>query len=419
MSGTPPRFQCAYPLTLKSSTADRQVFQPPSGAIPPSAPETVSPPPAPRRVAFAGGGTAGHVFPLLAIASAYRAARPEAVMLFIGADGDPLVSLADGAGLNVATVPAAPLFGVGPLGWLRAAGAFLRGQRAARRLLRAECVELVIGSGGYASAAPLCAARRLGLVTAIFEPNAGPGLTNRILGALVDRVYLGNAKAHPRFAPRRALVTGIPLRRDLAHRQPRRAGLAHVLITGGTQGSPFLNREAPALLAAVRQQVAGLAVWHQAGGGDLAAITESYRRMGLEARVDAFIDDMRDAYGWADVAVSAGGAVSLAELAAAQLPTLVVPRASVAEDHQTANARDFAAGGRGRCASEGEWQRADEAEWLTAQLLAVAAAPRLAGPSATAADAAEQIVRDCEQMLIAPRSSPIAPARPPTMRDPR
>ncbi|MEO8606134.1 MAG: UDP-N-acetylglucosamine--N-acetylmuramyl-(pentapeptide) pyrophosphoryl-undecaprenol N-acetylglucosamine transferase, partial [bacterium] len=248
-----------------------------------------------------------------------------------------------------------------------------------------------IGSGGYVSAAPLLAARRLGLATAIIEPNVAPGLTNRLLGRLVDRIYLGSAAARARFAPARTLVTGVPIRPGLpGSRGPRMNGPIRALVTGGSGGSAFLNRAAPALLAALRDRLGALDVHHQSGSGDAAAIAEAYRQAGLAARVEPFIADMAAAYAWADVAVAAAGAVTLAELAAVSLPALVVPLSTAADDHQTANARAFAAAAHGQWTSERDWDVDALSGWL--------AHAACAAPPATV-DAARAIVDDCEREL--------------------
>jgi len=347
-----------------------------------------------RRIALAGGGTAGHVFPLLAVAAAYRARRPDVELLFIGAVGGDECRLAEAAGLACAALPAAPLFGVGPLGQLRAAWRVLRGRRAARALLAARGIELILGSGGYVSAAPLLAARQLGLATAILEPNVAPGLTNRLLGRLVERVYLCSAAARARFPAARTLVTGVPVRPELTARAPADPGHPpRVLITGGSGGSAFLNRAAPPLLAALRDRVGEVAVWHQSGGGDAAAVRAAYAAHGLPARVEPFIDAMAAAYAWADVGVAAAGAVTCAELAAVGLPALVVPLSTASEDHQTANARAFAAAGHGRWVAEADWERAALADWLAS---ATGARP---ARGAVGDDAARAIVDDCEALL--------------------
>jgi len=347
---------------------------------------------APRRVALAGGGTAGHVFPLLAVAQAYRAARPDVALLFIGAEGGDEGRLAQTAGFECVALPAAPLFGVGPLGQLRAAWRVLRARRAARTLLAARGIELVIGSGGYVSAAPLLAARRLGLATAIIEPNVAPGLTNRLLGRLVDRIYLGSDAARVHFAAARTLVTGVPVRPGLlARRTPRTPGPPRVLVTGGSGGSAFLNRAAPALLAALRDRLGGLEVWHQSGSGDAVVVGSAYDAAGIAARVEPFIADMAAAYTWADVGLAAAGAVTLAELAAVGLPALVVPLSTAAEDHQTANARAFAAAGHGHWTSEGAWNVVALAARLADALAAT--------PTPVTISAAQAIVSDCEERL--------------------
>lgn len=345
-----------------------------------------------RRVALAGGGTAGHVFPLLAVADAWRARRPEVELLFLGAVGGEECALAEAAGLVCVALPAAPLVGTGAGGLARALWCLTRGWRAARAVLAAHRIEAVLGSGGYVSAAPLLAARQLGLHTAILEPNVAPGLTNRVLGRLVDRVYLGHAAARARMPAARTLMTGIPVRPQVGAASAARRAVprARVLVTGGSGGSPFLNREAPALLAALRERGGALAIHHQTGGGAAGAVAAAYAACGLDARVEPFIADMPAAYAAADVAITAAGAVTLAELVAAGLPALTVPLASAAADHQTANARAFAAAGHGRWVAEADWAREALADWLAETLHRRPATP----PSA--ADAAAVIVADLD-----------------------
>jgi UDP-N-acetylglucosamine--N-acetylmuramyl-(pentapeptide) pyrophosphoryl-undecaprenol N-acetylglucosamine transferase len=244
------------------------------------------------------------------------------------------------------------------------------------------------------------AAATLAIPCAIHESNAVPGLTNRVLGRLVRRVYLGFAAARGAFPAARSVVTGNPVRREIAAVAAARAWPAgrpvHVLIVGGSQGSEFLNREVPALLAAVRDRGVALQVRHQVGKQDGAPVKATYAAAGIEADVETFIDDMAAAYAWADVAITRSGSGTVAELAAAALPALLVPFPFAAGDHQAANAAAFCRGGAGHWVRQGAWQLAPLAAWL-AGLLASPEAWQAASDAARAValpDAAVAVVRD-------------------------
>ena len=149
----------------------------------------------------------------------------------------------------------------------------------------------------------------------------------------------------------------MPSSRRWRRRRTRRpiAGRLRLLVCGGSLGSPFLNRRVPELAAALREAGIAVEVWHQAGERALDEIRAAYAAAGIAARVDAHVDDMAAAYRWADVAVACAGAATLAELAAAGLPALLVPLAAASDDHQSDNAAAFAA------ATGAPWVR--EADW--------------------------------------------------------
>jgi len=222
---------------------------------------------------------------------------------------------------------------------------------------------------------------------------------------MVDRVYVGSTATRPSFGGTRTLVTGVPVRTPISlagtHRQARPVASAHLLVTGGSLGSPFLNQHAAELLRGLAAHGVVLDVLHQAGTSDLEAVRRTYAQAGVSARVTPYIDDMADAYAWADFAVCSAGAGTLAELAASGLPALLVPFSGASEDHQVVNARVFAA------ASGGWWVR--EADWCPA-VLAAGIADLLAHADAWAAasqrllrlartDAASVIVADCEAAM--------------------
>jgi UDP-N-acetylglucosamine--N-acetylmuramyl-(pentapeptide) pyrophosphoryl-undecaprenol N-acetylglucosamine transferase len=282
--------------------------------------------------------------------------------------------------------------------------------REARHLLKQHGAQLVISLGGYTSAGVVLAARSLGLPTVIHEANIVPGLANRLLGRFVQRVYLGFAAAGWAFSPQHTQITGNPIRAEIAQLGSEKRSApsqakrrAHILVTGGSQGSPFLNQQVPALLRAVADHGIALEVWHQAGDERCEPIQTAYAHLGLPARVVSYIPDMAEAYGWADFALTCAGALTLSELALVGLPALFVPLAVTAGDHQTQNALAMTEAGAGWWVAEAHWNQEALARRMATLLgdadawaHASAGMRRLAIP-----DAAQRVVADCEALLAA------------------
>jgi UDP-N-acetylglucosamine--N-acetylmuramyl-(pentapeptide) pyrophosphoryl-undecaprenol N-acetylglucosamine transferase len=381
---------------------------------------SASPPPIPSRIAIAAGGTAGHVMPAIVVAQAYREAQPAADIVFVGAPLGLESRLVPAAGFALRLVDGAPLFGVGAGARSAALVRLGRGVIQARRVLQEHGSQLVIGFGGYATAGTLLAARTLRLPIVIHEGNAAPGLANRLLGRLADRVLLAFAAAAEHFRATPTEVVGFPvapaLREVAAQRHAPPPGRpVHVLVTGGSLGSSFLNQRAPVMLGRLAAAGVALEVLHQAGQSgtneqarrdrrysdvDIEGIRCAYRQHRLTANVVERTDDMVAAYAWADVAVSCGGSASLHEIAAAALPALIVPLAAASENHQQANAEAFARQGAITWVSEQQWDDVEVSDRLrrlcsdTGTWQRSVAHLRCAAP----ADAARRIVAVCESL---------------------
>jgi UDP-N-acetylglucosamine--N-acetylmuramyl-(pentapeptide) pyrophosphoryl-undecaprenol N-acetylglucosamine transferase len=315
------------------------------------------------------GSTAGHVYPALGVADAFRRAG-FARLLFVASHEGPAADAVPAAGERLRFVRAAPIKRAGTIGAVRAVLTVGRSVLESRRLLVQEDAGLVVGFGSYVSGGVLLAARGLGIPTVIHEANVRPGLANRLLRRVASRIYLASEEAAPCFPPSRTRLVGMPLRRSLqtggARRAPARGERVGVLVTGGSRGEAFLSREVPRLLAAAG---AGFRfdVTHQTGAVPVDDVLRAYRSQpGLDATVTAvpFVDDMAAAYGRAHVAIARGGAGTLAELAASGLPAVIVPLLDAADDHQTANARRYEAADAGLCAPEATWSRDAVAAWL-------------------------------------------------------
>lgn len=309
-----------------------------------------------RRVRWvlAGGGTGGHV--TLALALGEEIAGSGEPVLFVGSSRGLEAKLVPAAGFELVTLPVQPWAGRGPLAKAGAGLAFARASAAAVGLLRRRGSDVVVSVGGYAAAPAAAAAIVLRRPLAIVEPNAIPGRTNLGMARFAKRVFTAFAAAEPAFAGRAPVeTTGAPLRRALldafaaaAAATPRRAPAPpfRLLVVGGSQGARQLNE---AMIAALPDlDPARLEVFHQTGAADRERVAEAYARAGLRAEVVAFDAALASRYQWADVALCRAGALTVAELAMAGLPALLVPYPFAADDHQRANARALAEAGAAR-----------------------------------------------------------------------
>jgi UDP-N-acetylglucosamine--N-acetylmuramyl-(pentapeptide) pyrophosphoryl-undecaprenol N-acetylglucosamine transferase len=357
---------------------------------------------------IAVGHTAGHVYPALAVADAFRAAFPDVEVRFAGTTDGPAGRLLAARGFALDRVDSSPFGNVKPLGRLAAVPRIMAGIAQARRLLVASGSRLVLGFGGYASGPVLLAGRSLGLRLAIHEANAVPGIANRILAPVVHRIYLGTAVVAPKFPRRRRVVTGHPVRADMAElgvvprMTPERNRAVRVLVMSGTRSAAFLAARVPDLLAELERRGPVIEVLHQSGEHTPNELAHAYRRVGVKATVVPYLDDIASAFRAADLLIAPSGAGVVAEAAVAGVPTLYVALGDAAGDHQAANALAAAAAGAGLAVRESEWQ-GETLDAKVAALLAdgkawtamTMAARRLAVPNA-----AERIVVDCEALML-------------------
>lgn len=297
------------------------------------------------RFVLAGGGTGGHVTMALALGEAMHEAGDE--VLFVGGEHGLEGRLVPEAGFELVRLPAAQVMGRGALGRLRALGPLTRGAIAARGVLARFAPHAVVSVGGYAAVPALVAARLRRTPLALVEPNAIPGRTHRAAAPFARRIYLGFEAARRAFARAdaagRVRVAGVPLRRALVEafdtpEPPRPAdGPLRLLTFGGSQGARQIN---DALTAALPElDPTRIRIAHQTGEADRERVAAAYSDAGFDADVFSFDPDMPARYRWADLALCRSGAITVAELALAGLPALLVPYPYAADDHQTANAR--------------------------------------------------------------------------------
>lgn len=308
------------------------------------------------RVLIAGGGTAGHVYPGIALARAIRSSRPDSSVSFVGT----------ARGIETAAVPSAGfhLFLIDVVPWAKTLGAkrfaaplsLAAATRHARKIIERERPDVVVGMGGYASLPVVVAARTKRVPALIHEQNAVPGLANVVAARLTPNVALGFEEARAAFpSSANVRVVGNPIRESIASldrvaaRAEARASLElkpdvpTVVVFGGSLGAARLGHAAAALATRWRDRTDRqlLVIAGPKHVDDVRASVPA----GAPCVVLAYLDRMDQAYAAADLVVSRAGAASVAEIAAVGLPSLLVPYPYARRDHQSANARSLARDG--------------------------------------------------------------------------
>ena len=302
------------------------------------------------RVMISGGGTGGHIFPAIAIANAIKEVEPGTEFLFVGAEGKMEMEKVPAAGYRIEGLPIRgfqrdSLWKNIGLPWR-----LLKSMLKARRLVRSFRPHIAIGLGGYASGPTLAAAQRAGVRTLIQEQNSFPGKTNIYLAKRVDRIcvaYPGMEKFFPR---EKLLLTGNPVRQDvvrLTGKGPRgleqfglHEGGPIVFVTGGSLGARGINRGIEAALPLLKAE--GIQLIWQTGTPYFKQALDAVNKLAYtDCKVHEFVSKMDYAYAIADLVVARAGAISVSELQLVQLPAILVPLPTAAEDHQTMNARSL------------------------------------------------------------------------------
>lgn len=301
------------------------------------------------RVIISGGGTGGHIFPAVSIANAIKEKRPDAKILFVGADGRMEMQRVPAAGYEIVGLPIRgllrPLWKLGNIGVLLD---FLRSKRMAKKTIREFRPQVAVGVGGYASSATLNAAHELGIPCLIQEQNSFAGLTNKTLAKKASKICVAYEGMERFFPKEKIMLTGNPVRQNLLHRDFTKEEAAAsfgldcnvptILLIGGSLGAKTMNESVLANLDKIAAAPIQF-IW-QTGGYYKDSIAESLKEKGKPANlhVTDFISKMDQAYFIADLVISRAGASSISELCLLGKPSILVPSPNVAEDHQTHNA---------------------------------------------------------------------------------
>jgi UDP-N-acetylglucosamine--N-acetylmuramyl-(pentapeptide) pyrophosphoryl-undecaprenol N-acetylglucosamine transferase len=302
----------------------------------------------PIRVIISGGGTGGHIFPAISIANAIKELRPDAQLLFVGAEGRMEMQRVPDAGYEIIGLPIAGFDRKNLLKNISVLVKLFRSQIKARRIIRQFQPDVAVGVGGYASGPLLKTAGMMGIPTLIQEQNSYAGITNKLLAKRAKKICVAYDNMEKFFPGDKIILTGNPVRQDLVNSRLTREDALRsfnldpakktILILGGSLGARTINRCIMANLEVISQSAVQF-IW-QTGKFYYEQAMEAVKAAGEIPHLHTtdFIKDMAGAYAGADLVISRAGAGSISEFCLLHKPVILVPSPNVAEDHQTQNA---------------------------------------------------------------------------------
>ncbi|MDO9528519.1 MAG: undecaprenyldiphospho-muramoylpentapeptide beta-N-acetylglucosaminyltransferase [Syntrophales bacterium] len=294
------------------------------------------------KIIIAGGGTGGHLFPGVAVAEEFLKRDKKNRILFIGTGKGLEARILPNMGFQLRTINVAGVKGKGIAKSISASLKIPWSMFQSLMIVREFSPDIVVGVGGYASGPTVITAHFMGIKTAIAEQNAIPGVTNRILGRFVNRIFLAFPETKSFFPEEKAVVTGNPVREGFLEEKKiseKTDGTFTLFIFGGSQGAHTINKAVVDSLKYLKVIKDRLKIIHQTGESDFKWVVDVYTDYGIDAQVFPFIGDMAQAFGAADLLVCRAGATSIAEITASGKAAIFVPFPFAAGDHQTENAR--------------------------------------------------------------------------------
>jgi len=300
------------------------------------------------RVLIAGGGTGGHLFPGIALAEELTTRHHKNDVVFVGTERGLEARVVPAEGFTLETIPVQGLKRVGFLKFLKGLIALPRAFFASWRILRKYRPDVVAGVGGYASGPVVLAAWLQRIPTVVQEQNALPGFTNKVLGKLVNVVFIAFEEARPFFPSKKVQLIGNPIRRKLMDNYLRsrvRQERFTLLVFGGSLGAKALNQKMLEALDGLLELKEQLHFIHQTGKNEVDAVRQGYANKGFSAEVLEFIEDMSSVYARADLVVCRSGATTLAELTVCKKASILIPFPHATDNHQEINAGALVAHG--------------------------------------------------------------------------
>ena len=305
------------------------------------------------RLIVTGGGTGGHLFPGISLAQAMMGAYPSCEVLFIGTERKVDRTALSSLGFETTTIKSQGIKGKNFLSIVKALFQQPMAIWQATKIIRKFKPDLVFGVGGYVTGPVILASRLLGVTTCIHEQNSIPGLTNKLLGHIANKIFVSLPGSEKYFPTPKTILSGNPVRSNIikASREPKTISEQEpftLLILGGSQGARRLNS---LMLEAAESCLSKLSpphfIIHQRGGHDEETVRMKYAELGLNVRVQAFYSDMAEIYSQADLIISRAGATTLAELTVFHKPVILIPFPYAADNHQEINGRYLVEAGAG------------------------------------------------------------------------
>ena len=307
-----------------------------------------------KRILIAGGGTGGHLYPGIAVAA--EAAKDGVEVLFAGTAQGIETRVVPRECFNLKLIDAGRFKGMGASQKIKTLMSIPAGVAQAAGVIREFKPDVVLGVGGYASFPAVLAAKLAGKPVILQEQNAAPGLANKWLGRIADRICLGFQAGEKFFPAGKCVLTGNPIRRGLlgVKREDamRTLGLDEkkftLLVTGGSGGASRINRAVTDALHGLSDMKDKIQFIHQTGQRDYEETAAAYDKAGYASRVMQYIYDMASAYACADLVICRSGALTIAEITALGRPAVLIPYPFAADNHQEKNARELEAAGAAR-----------------------------------------------------------------------
>jgi UDP-N-acetylglucosamine--N-acetylmuramyl-(pentapeptide) pyrophosphoryl-undecaprenol N-acetylglucosamine transferase len=366
------------------------------------------------RVIIAAGGTGGHLYPGVAIAREFERQLQPSEIIFVGTTRGLETKVLASEGYELVTIKARGIMGKRPMARILGLAVTPLGLIQCLALCRKRRPDLVIGIGGYTSPPLIEAAFLLGIKRALLEPNAYPGVANRVLSPLANLIFVSFAEAVPFFDAAKTRVVGTPIRRAFLEAIPAGevtpvAGLGPgLLVLGGSQGARTINRAMTAALPILLKSHPDIRVIHQTGERDFEEVAAAYRatlhRQGsgiAEPEVAPFLFDVPRALTQADLIISRSGATTVAEITACGKPSILIPFPHAIHGHQERNARVLVQAGAAEIILDENLSGEVLAQTISALLRDPARLNEMGRQSHALGrpDAAEQIVHDCRKLV--------------------
>ncbi len=354
------------------------------------------------RVLIAAGGTGGHLYPGVALAREFERQMPGSETIFIGTTRGLETKVVPREGFELITIAARGVMGKGVSGALKGLAVVPLGLAQCLAVCRERRPDLAIGIGGYTSPPLVAASFCLGIRRAILEPNVYPGLANRALAPIANRVFVSFADTAEYFGRDKTMIVGTPIRREFLESEPAfKSEGKTLLVFGGSQGAQSINQAMLAALPKLASMHPGLRVIHQTGQKDHEAVAAAYRKFSVGAEVVPFLYDMPSAFRQADLIVSRSGATTVAEITACGKPSILIPFPHAIYGHQESNARVLERAGAAQVIVDsrlsGDVLAGDISSLLgnAARLAEMGRKSKELGQT----DAAQQVVKACRELV--------------------